>query len=132
MGLGIAALMYKGALFAVHPIAIAVQAAAVVLMIAARLTFGRRSFHAAANPTGGGVVTTGPYAYVRHPIYAAVIYFTWAGAIDHFSWPAAAFAALISAGAAARMWLEERLLISRYPDYPAYKARVKRILPFVV
>ena len=30
----------------------------------------------------GGLVTTGPYRYVRHPIYAAATYFAWAGALD--------------------------------------------------
>jgi len=132
MVLGIAALMYKGALFAVHPIAIAVQAAAVVLMIAARLTFGRRSFHAAANPTAGGLVTTGPYAYLRHPIYAAVIYFTWAGALSHLSPVSVAAAAMITAGAVTRMLSEERLLTAKYPAYADYQRRVTRIVPFVL
>ena len=129
---GIAGLYINSALLASRPLALGIQVAAFALMVAARITFGRRSFHASADPTGGGVVTTGPYGYIRHPIYAAVIYFTWAGAMDHFSGPAAACAALISAGAAVRMFMEERLLISRYPDYVAYKARVKRIFPFVV
>ena len=33
--------------------ALVIQGCAVALMIAARVTFGRRSFHAAANPTEG-------------------------------------------------------------------------------
>ena len=82
---GLAGLFYGGALIARRPFFIAVQIAAVLLMIAARITFGRRSFHAAANPTAGGVVTNGPYAYIRHPIYAAAIYFIWAAALDHLS-----------------------------------------------
>jgi protein-S-isoprenylcysteine O-methyltransferase Ste14 len=129
---GIVGLYYEGALFASRPVAVAIQVGAFALMIAARVAFGRRSFHAAANPTGGGVVTAGPYAYIRHPIYAAVIYFSWAGALDHFSPVAAACAALISAGAVVRMLMEERLLLVRYPDYASYRARVKRILPFVL
>ena len=95
---GIVGLYYGGALFAAHPPFIAGQVCAVLLMIAARLTFGRRSFHAAANPTAGGVVSTGPYAYVRHPIYAAAIYFTWAGALDHFVVEAAGRRLLLDCG----------------------------------
>lgn len=129
---GIGGLYYAHALFATTPVGIAIQIAAFLLMIAARMTFGRRSFHAAANPTEGGLVTTGPYAYVRHPIYAAVIYFTWAGALDHFSWPAVAWGLLIAAGAAIRMRLEEQMLASRYPAYTDYSRRVRRILPFVL
>lgn len=128
---GLAGLFYAHALFASHPLVIAIQAAAFLLMVAARITFGRRSFHAAADPTAGGLVTTGPYGYVRHPIYAAVLYFIWAGALDHLSWPVVACAAVITAGAFARMHLEETLLAQKYPEYASYKARVRRILPFV-
>jgi protein-S-isoprenylcysteine O-methyltransferase Ste14 len=128
---GLAGQYYSGALFGIHPINIAVQVAAFLLMIAARLTFGRRSFHAAANPTEGDLVTTGPYAYFRHPIYAAIIYFIWAGALDHFSWRVLAWAGLVTAGAFARMHIEEYLLVRKYPEYPEYKRRVKKLVPFV-
>jgi protein-S-isoprenylcysteine O-methyltransferase Ste14 len=128
---GIVGLYYTGALFAARLPFIAVQVCAVLLMLAARITFGRRSFHAAANPTAGGVVSTGPYAYVRHPIYAAAIYFTWAGALDHWSWAHAAYAVLVTIGAFIRMAIEERMLVERYPEYRAYMTRTRRVLPFV-
>ncbi len=128
---GIAGLYVSGALFASHWALRVVQVAAFGLMIAARLTFGRRSFHASADPTSGGLVTTGTYAYLRHPIYAAVIYFTCAGAVDHVSWPVLGWAGLVVAGAFIRMHMEESLLIGRYPDYREYRRRVKRIVPFV-
>lgn len=132
MVLGIAGLFRAHALFAHRVPLIAVQVAAVALMIAARITFGRRSFHAAANPTAGGLVTTGPYAFLRHPIYAAVIYFAWAGALDTPSRLSIACAVLILAGAIVRMLSEERLLVARYPLYRDYMRRVKRVVPFVV
>ena len=132
MVLGIAGLLRAHALFAHRVPLIAVQVAAVALMIAARITFGRRSFHAAANPTAGGLVTTGPYAFLRHPIYAAVIYFAWAGALDTPSRLSIACAVLILAGAIVHMLSEERLLIARYPAYRDYMRRVKRVVPFVV
>lgn len=129
---GLAGLFYNGALFGRHVAVIAVQVAAFLLMIAARITFGMRSFHATANPTAGGIVSSGPYAYVRHPIYAAAIYLTWAGALDHVSWVNAAWAGLVTAGGFTRMLIEERMLVERYPEYRAYMARVKRIVPFVL
>jgi protein-S-isoprenylcysteine O-methyltransferase Ste14 len=131
MVFGIAGLFYGRALVASHPLLIAVQVAAILLMVAARITFGRRSFHAAANPTAGGVVQNGPYAYIRHPIYAAATYFTWAGALDHVSWINAGWAVLLTIGALIRMSMEEQMLVERYPEYRPYMARVKRIVPFV-
>src|SRR5215213_2883002 len=79
--------LYKiGVLFTAQPIAISLQVVAVALLIWARITFGLRSFHAAANPTAGGLVTTGPYHYIRHPIYTAACLFGWASILVHLSW----------------------------------------------
>ena len=64
MVVGLAWLIARQEIFARSPVAMAVQAGAVALMIAARITFGRRSFHAAANPTAGGLVTSGPYRFL--------------------------------------------------------------------
>ena len=129
---GLAWLIARGEVIARSIPAIAVQIAAVALMIAARITFGRRSFHAAANPTAGGLVTTGPYAWLRHPIYAAILYFIWSTALDHRSWQALAAAALVTVGGIARMLAEETLLVQRYPEYAAYRSRTARVIPFLL
>jgi hypothetical protein len=56
MVLAIPGLCGSDSLFSFSPAVIGVQCLAVALMIWARLTFGLRSFHPAANPTraGGG------------------------------------------------------------------------------
>lgn len=129
---GIGWLLYRQELLAAGLPARIVQGLAVVLMIAARITFGRRSFHAAANPTAGVLVTTGPYALLRHPIYAAILYFVWAAAFDYHSAQALAAAALVTTGAAVRMYAEETLLAGIYPEYGAYHARTARVVPFIL
>ena len=129
---GLAWLIVRHEILARSAAAMAVQAAAVLLMIAARITFGRRSFHAAANPTAGGLVTSGPYRFWRHPIYAAVLYFVWVPALDHHSASAITAALLVTAGAAVRMYAEETLLVKTYPDYATYRARTARVIPFVL
>ncbi len=125
MVVGITGLFFANALFAKQPWVIAIQVAMFTLMVAARITFGRRSFHAAADPTAGGLVTTGPYAYLRHPIYAAIIHFIWAGALDSFSWPVLGWAEPVTAGAFTRMHIEEYVLIRKYPENREYKIRTK-------
>jgi protein-S-isoprenylcysteine O-methyltransferase Ste14 len=129
---GLLVLFYNEQLFCRHPAGIAVQAAAVLLMVWARVTFGRRSFHAAADPTAGGLVTHGPYRYWRHPIYAAILYFAWAALACHPHLVAAGGAGLITLGLALRMAMEESMLRRVYPDYAAYAARTRRVIPFVV
>jgi protein-S-isoprenylcysteine O-methyltransferase Ste14 len=113
------------------PLVIAPQVAALALMIWARITFGRRSYHFAANPTAGGLVTTGPYRFIRHPIYTAVCLFITAGAAAHLSWSTVLLCALVWCGTIARMLCEERLVVRRYPEYRQYAATTSRMIPFV-
>jgi protein-S-isoprenylcysteine O-methyltransferase Ste14 len=128
---GIVWMYFERVLLARGTTGLAVQVLAVLLMVWARITFGRRSFHAAANPTSGGLVTSGPYRFVRHPIYAAATYFVWAGAITHHTAVGIGGAMLLTIGAFGRMLAEEHLLVAMYPAYAAYRNRTKRILPFV-
>lgn len=124
-------LLYAHALFSYSPRVIAVQVLAVGLMAWARLTLGLRSFHAAASPTEGGLVTTGPYRFVRHPIYTAVCMFCWAGALANGSAASLAAGLAVLAGAIMRMLAEERLLADRYPAYRQYAAATKRMVPYL-
>jgi protein-S-isoprenylcysteine O-methyltransferase Ste14 len=130
--LALLTLIARGSLFAQGWLPIAIQIGAVCLMIWARLTFGLRSFHAAANPTSGGLITRGPYRFIRHPIYASVIYFVWAGVLSHLSLINVCLGIIVTAGLIIRLRSEERLLLGMYPEYADYASRTKRIVPFVI
>lgn len=119
------------ALFSFSAIPIAVQCAAAALMLWARVTFGRRSFHATADPSSGGLVTTGPYRLIRHPIYTAACIFGWVGVMAHVSIAALALGGLLSIGALTRMLCEERLVAATYPEYREYARRTRRMIPYV-
>ena len=118
-------------LFAKSPYLLAVQVAAVLLMIWARKTFGLRSFHAAASTSKGSLVTNGPYRYWRHPIYASIIYFTWAGQVGSPAAVPIALAGAVTFGLFVRMLIEEQLLTQTYPAYAEYAKKAKRLIPFV-
>jgi protein-S-isoprenylcysteine O-methyltransferase Ste14 len=125
-------LIKEGWLLGTNVIAIAVQVLAVGLMIWARATFGRRSFYPVGNPTEGRLVTSGPYRYIRHPIYASVLYFIWAGVLTHLSTESVVVGLCGLVGVGMRIFVEEKLLRKRYPEYAAYAGRTKVLIPFVV
>ena len=131
VGAAVVGLLFTHHLFARNPLLIAIQVAAALLMIWARKTFGLRSFHAAASTSRGGLVTTGPYRYWRHPIYASIIYFVWAGQIEAPSALPLALAAVATLGLLARMLIEESFLTRAYPEYSQYAKQVKRLIPHI-
>jgi protein-S-isoprenylcysteine O-methyltransferase Ste14 len=123
MAIGIAGLIYKRAILASHPAAIALQVVMLLLVAWAVVVFSRHR--------ADGLVTTGPYAYLRHPIYAGLMHFCWIGAMSHFSWPVLAYAETYTAGAFTLMHVEEYVLKRKYPSYPDYRRRVKKVVPFL-
>lgn len=131
MGCGLVGLFLTGHLFSTSPWVIAPQLAAVALMIWSRLTFGVRSFHASATPTSGGIVSSGPYRFIRHPIYTARCLFALAGAAGHPTTGGWLLWATVLVGALMRMLPEEDLLRKRYPEYVEYARRTRRMIPYL-
>ena len=128
---GLAALLMLRSLLADSIVTGPFQIAGIALMVWARVTFRKRSFHLAANPTEGGLVTSGPYQFVRHPIYASVVLFTMAGVITRLSPGSIVWSLVMIVGVALRVYAEETLVTLRYPEYAEYAARTKRIIPFI-
>jgi methyltransferase len=79
--------------------------------------------------TGLGVVTSGPFRYVRHPNYAAVFAEMLALPLIHTAWITAAAGAIAHmAVLAQRLSTEERVLFAD-PDYRAAMTGKPRFLP---
>jgi protein-S-isoprenylcysteine O-methyltransferase Ste14 len=82
--------------------------------------------------SGGTLVTSGPYRWIRHPMYTSVLLAAAAAAVksheivDAGLWLALLVVLLVKAG------IEERALMTRFPDYQAYKARTRKFLPGLV
>lgn len=78
------------------------------------------------------VVSTGPYRYVRHPMYAAALIFLTGTSLLLGSWYGLAVALLLEIGIAFRALQEERTLRAELPGYAAYQAQVKyHLIPFI-
>jgi protein-S-isoprenylcysteine O-methyltransferase Ste14 len=81
---------------------------------------------------GHRVVTHGPYAVVRHPMYAGTILYFLGTPLLLGSWYGLAFAPVFIGLLAVRAVMEERVLTAALDGYPAYAARVRyRLIPFV-
>ena len=77
-------------------------------------------------PEARNLVTGGPYAYARHPLYV-MEFLTLAGTAIQFAQPWAALLALgVTVLQVLRTIFEERVLVAAYPEYAGYRARVKR------
>ena len=82
-------------------------------------------------PEARKLVTTGPYAVIRHPLYLAEM-IGILGLVLQFQQPWAMF--LGAAVFGLQYWrtvFEERVLMRAYPDYTTYRARTWRFLPYV-
>jgi protein-S-isoprenylcysteine O-methyltransferase Ste14 len=78
------------------------------------------------------LVTSGPYAIVRHPLYAAELVATIGLLIQFFSWPAVAVVIVQFAFQIQRMRNEEAVLLRAFPiDYARYMTRTRRLVPGV-
>ena len=81
---------------------------------------------------GHTVVDTGPYHYVRHPMYAAMVLFVVGTPLVLGAWFGVPIGALFVVILAQRAVLEERTLRAELPGYAAYMAQVKyRLLPYI-
>jgi protein-S-isoprenylcysteine O-methyltransferase Ste14 len=100
---------------------------AVVLLFtiyaAATVSFGFRF----SNLTNRGIVSRGPYKYVRHPAYLTKCTAWWLEHIPTMTITKAFFLTLLCGVYALRAWTEERHL-SKDPDYLVYKKKTPWIL----
>jgi protein-S-isoprenylcysteine O-methyltransferase Ste14 len=115
---------------------IASQALADLLLIVssvlAIIVMARLGDAFAIMPEARRLVTTGPYAIVRHPLYAVEL-IGIAGLSLQFEQPWASLLALASLGLQIlRSDYEERVLLAAYPEYAQYRARTRRFVPYLI
>jgi protein-S-isoprenylcysteine O-methyltransferase Ste14 len=128
----IVALALTRNLFVASPFVIAAQAMAVTLSVWARRSFPKSTFRVVAAPGASSIIRRGPYRFVRHPMYSAVLLFIWAAILSHLSLWTLTLGVIVTLVVSLRLIAEERLLWTRYADYGEYARSTKALIPFIV
>ncbi|HWJ71042.1 MAG TPA: isoprenylcysteine carboxylmethyltransferase family protein [Sphingobium sp.] len=103
------------------------------LALWARFTLGRDWSGLVTLKRDHRLVTSGPYAWIRHPIYTAMIALFGALMLAFGTGGAIIGWLLIIASCQVKLRQEEALMLGRFPEaYPAYMARTRRLLPFLL
>jgi protein-S-isoprenylcysteine O-methyltransferase Ste14 len=109
-----------------------VATAGAALAFTARAVLGRNWGTPGSRKADTELVTSGPYRFVRHPIYGGILLMMIGTAIGLIAtwWVLVAAAGAFFLYSARR---EEAQMTERFPDaYPPYRARTKMLLPFVL
>jgi len=96
----------------------------------AQITIGRQWSAQLQLTEGHQLVTSGPYAYIRHPIYAALVAVSIAFALVTANCLFIGFGILSIAVSIDRIPREEKMMLEGVPGYADYAAKVRfRVLP---
>jgi protein-S-isoprenylcysteine O-methyltransferase Ste14 len=97
----------------------------------ARLHIGRNWGTPMTQKNDPELVTSGPYHFVRHPIYSGIL-LAGIGTAVALSWLWLIVVVLIGAYFIYAATVEERFMTEQFPEaYPAYRRSSKMLVPFV-
>jgi protein-S-isoprenylcysteine O-methyltransferase Ste14 len=122
---------YRSSNLIIEGLGVVLTVLGVGVAIWARLYLGRNWGMPMSQREDPELVTTGPYAYVRHPIYSGILLALVGSALTL----GASFAIFFLVSTFYFLYsapIEEKNMAQRFPDaYPAYKKRTKMLIPFL-
>lgn len=77
------------------------------------------------------MILSGPYRYIRHPMYTSVLLTMLALVAGDYSAGRLMVWLLLAADLIVKLEYEEKLLLQRFPAYKAYRDKTKRLIPFL-
>jgi protein-S-isoprenylcysteine O-methyltransferase Ste14 len=137
VGVFVIAVVLRGGSLAVHSLILAaigavLFACGIALAVWARLHLGRNWGMPTTQRAEPELVTSGPYRYVRHPIYTGLLIAILGTALVNNLLGLIVVAVLIAYFYYCGI-IEERNLTATFPKaYPEYKSRTKMLIPFLL
>ena len=110
-----------------------IQIAGVLLGIWAIVTMGTKNTNITPLvKQNAHLVTSGPYIFIRHPMYSSVLLTMWPLIIDQYSLSRLMAGLILTIDLIIKMLFEESLLIKHFAGYETYMRETKRLIPFVI
>jgi protein-S-isoprenylcysteine O-methyltransferase Ste14 len=79
----------------------------------------------------GTLIETGPYRFVRHPMYCGGILIAFGWALCVYSWLTIGYAVMMLLFFDIKSRQEEKWLQKKFPGYGEYQKRVSKLIPFI-
>jgi protein-S-isoprenylcysteine O-methyltransferase Ste14 len=113
-------------------VGVAICGLGVAIAIWARAYLGRNWGMPMSLREGHELVTTGPYAFIRHPIYTGILLALVGTTLVQW-YPRVVLLPVVFAYFIYAARVEERSMREQFPDdYPAYVSRTKMLIPFLL
>jgi protein-S-isoprenylcysteine O-methyltransferase Ste14 len=113
-------------LFIVELCALALIVWAVILMVK------KSKFSDQPGPAQNAhLLETGPYKYIRNPIYSGTLLAFGVLLLDHFTILQFTIFVLLTIVLLKKISIEEKLLTQKFKSYSDYKSRTRRLIPFL-
>ncbi len=109
----------------------ALLAASVLLVIWAIVVMHQSKFRISPVPAAAAIlVTSGPYRFIRHPMYTAILLGAAGLLTGSFNWIRMGIAVTLALVLIMKLLWEEKMLTEKFSDYTAYKINTWYLFPF--
>lgn len=125
--------LWSGSDFRIMLISVMLLLLAVVLAMWALITMRIHNFSVMPEPKSGArLLSTGPYRFIRHPMYSAVILATAGACIAHQSVAKFVFFFALLVVLFLKIRREEGLLCKQFENYPSYRSETSALIPHII
>lgn len=129
---GLSIIIFTGPFIASGPVLFVIQMLAIVLGVWAVLIMKIGHFNVTPLPQKDAVlITKGPYSLIRHPMYTSILLFTIIEVVNDYTLYRLLVYLALGLALLWKLHFEERQLVIKFQEYPAYQKKSFKIIPFI-